>query len=175
MKIKNFFKRLFGGRKSEGEQKTPFWRRVFKPKKERETSKGATPKVAPEAPKTETVYITEESPAEVLASAELQRIKDMIEEAQFGDFKPPAMIMILQSCEKLEDILTEAESRYTATEIMDRLKGVYGGSLEALTHMIDSIIFAVYNKNNSGFAKWAGRGAKARWEAEIKRIEGALA
>lgn len=111
---------------------------------------------------------------EAEASVELQQILDMIYDAQGGGFKPAAMTMIFESCERLEDIISDARRRLSDLEIMTRLKDVYGGSLERLTYMIDSIIYAVYNKNDSGFAKWSGRGARAKWEAEIEKIKAAL-
>lgn len=118
--------------------------------------------------------LIDEVEKEYRAEFEFRKIKEMIEKAEFGDFSPSATLMIAASCDRLNDIFREAESRLSAVEIMDRLKSLYGYRLEGLTQMIDSLIYAVYNKNNSGFAKWSGRGARARWEAEVKRIEGVL-
>ena len=157
MKIKGFFKGLW----SKITQ-------IFKPKSQREKPTSRT------KPARDVKYVEPEDPGERQAEIELERIKDMIEAAEFGDFSPSATLMILSSCERLNDIISEAESRMSALEIMNRLKSLYGGRLEGLTQMIDSLIYAVYNKNNSGFAKWAGRGARARWEAEIKRLEEVL-
>lgn len=157
MKIKGFFKGLW----SKITQ-------IFKPKSKKEKPVSRT------KPARDVTYVEPEDPEERQAEIELERIKDMIEAAEFGDFSPSATLMILSSCERLNDIIGDAEKRMSALDIMDRLKSLYGGRLEGLTQMIDSLIYAVYNKNNSGFAKWAGRGARARWEAEIKRIEEAL-
>ena len=158
MTFKGFFKRIWE-KISE----------VLKPKpRKKPISKS---KVAPARSVT---YTEPEEPAEYQSEIELQKIKEMIEEAEFGDFSPSATLMIASSCDRLNDIIRDAESRLSASEIMDRLKSLYGGRLEGLTQMIDSLIYAVYNKNNSGFAKWSGRGARARWEAEVKRIEDIL-
>ena len=159
MRFKGFFKRI--------------WEKlsqVLKPKPKPQKGKS----VSRTSPARQTRYVEPEDPTEYQAQIELERIKEMIEAAEFGDFSPSATLMILSSCDKLSEIISDAESRLTATEIMDRLKSLYGGRLEGLTQMIDSLIYAVYNKNNSGFAKWSGRGARSRWEAEIKRIEEAL-
>lgn len=172
-KFISFFKPKTSSGSSE---KTPFWKRIFKPKEPKEDKpkrKLWGRKKAPTVP--EPVYITSESPEELKAEAELQRIKDMIDEAQTSSYAPSAAIMILNSCERLDNILTDAENRYTPLEIMQKLRNAYGGSLERLTNMIDALIFAVYNKGNSGFAIWSGRGARARWEAELDRIRTALA
>lgn len=157
MRFKGFFKRI--------------WEKlsqVLKPKPRKEKSPSS------KSPARDTKYVEPEDPTEYQAQIELERIKEMIEEAEFGDFSPSATLMILSSCDRLTEIISEAESKFSATEIMSRLKDLYGGKLEGLTQMIDSLIYAVYNKNNSGFAKWSGRGARSRWEAEIKRIEEAL-
>lgn len=146
-------------------------RHHWAPEKRRKKARKSIPEILGAKPYYSTATETEEE-----ARIELQVILDMIYDAQGGDFKPKAMDMIFNACERLEDIFLDARRRLSDLEIMDRLKSIYGGSLEKLAYMIDSIIYAVYNKNDSGFAKWKGVGgaARARWEAEIHRIQEAL-
>lgn len=174
-KLKGVISKIFGKSSSKTTQpekqiikekpkKAGLISKIFGRKKRAETSAPLPNVPKPEPPKE----------TETEASIELQIILDMISDAQGGDFKPAAMTMIFESCERLSDIITEARGRLSDDEIMERLKSAYGGNLELLTFMIDSIIYAVYNKNDSGFAKWAGRGARARWESEISKIESSL-
>lgn len=144
-------------------------RHHWAPEKRRKKARKSIPEILGAKPYYSTAAETEEE-----ARIELQVILDMIYDAQSGGFKPAAMTMIFESCERLEDIISDARRRLSDLEIMTRLKDIYGGSLERLTYMIDSIIYAVYNKNDSGFAKWSGRGARAKWEAEIEKIKAAL-
>lgn len=121
-------------------------------------------------------------PEDIRAQVELEEVKSLISEAE--DYVSPrndgSTVMISGAADSVRDIFINAESRLSAREIMNRLRGAYGNGLSPILDAIQKMLYAVYNSRNmsisgtaateSGFAKWTGREARGRWTKELDRL-----
>lgn len=138
--------------------------------------KGMTPKREPGD-----IPDIDPDPEEVKARVALQEIEDMIEEARSfvwtgtggRDSNPGGEAMVHASAMAISELFEEAKKKYTATEILHKIEEKYG-DINIMLDMLYKLLYAVFGSGNSGFAKWAGKDARARWNAEMRRLEEAF-
>lgn len=124
-------------------------------------------------------YITDELKEryekEIRAQMELEQVENLINEGLFySGNKVSSDFMVHNAAMQLEEIFYDAKQKYSALQIMEKLKALYGENMQTLERQIEKIIYAVYNLHGSGFAKWSTRGAGARWRGVIEQIKAAL-
>lgn len=141
--------------------------------------KGMTP--TQEAPNPTPTDPTPIDPEEIKARVALQEIEDMIEEARNfvwtgtggRDSNPGGEAMVHTSAMAIHELFEEAKKKHTATEILNSINEKYG-DINIMLDMLHKLLYAVFNSGNSSFAKWAGKDARARWNAEMRKLEEAL-